>query len=395
MSGYLLFTLAILARADRPAQAIQTIASEPITGDVRSVKDGAIALADGKTIASGQWYSLRARGMALPDWPRTPHVEFVSGDRLTGRVVSSDGDRLHIESSAFGLAQKLSFPLSAVRVIWLGRKPVHEPRWLAESRPRDLFQSHNGDQAFGSLTAIDAEQGTLRYQSAGKDQAIELARLAAIATNTDLARVRRPKGPYYHVTLADGSRLGAADVSFDGEQWKLTTLVRESVTVAAKNLVSIDIEQGPAVSLASLKPAKYVYNSFDGEQYAPTPDRCVTGEPLRLKTATGELTFDRGLGLHADCSVTYALDGKYRRFEALVGLDARSGLKGEVALQVFLDGKEQKLDQEGTLSAAGAPIDIHIDVTGANEIVINVRRAKGGHVSDHLDLAEARIIPAK
>jgi hypothetical protein len=112
-----------------------------------------------------------------------------------------------------------------------------------------------------------------------------------------------------------------------------------------------------------------------------------------LKTPGGESTFDRGLGLHADCTVTYTLGGKYRRFEALAGLDAHSGIRGDTTLVVLVDGTERNLPGGGHLTPAGAAIAVEVDVTGAKELTIKVARGTGGHVQDHVNLAEARLVP--
>src|SRR5262249_51409138 len=161
----------------------------------------------------------------------------------------------------------------------------------------------------------------------------------------------------------------------------------------ADQLVSVDVEQGKVTYLSDLRPVKYRYQTFDGEQYPWVADRCVTGRPMALRSASGESTFDRGLGLHAECAITYSLGGKYRRFEALAGLDARSGARGNATLSVRVDGKEQALSSGGQLTDAGGPVTVGIDVTGAKELTIEVRRGPGGHVQDHANLAEARLVP--
>jgi NPCBM/NEW2 domain len=364
--------------------------------EVQSVAaDGTITLAGGKAVPGADWYSLRRLPTLLPPWPRGPHAELVNGDRVAGAVASADGDAARLRVSLPGRPdQALRLPLSAVRAVWLTGPPDgDDPDWLAAPRKRDVIRSRNGDVAQGALTGIDAGQNAVRYQADGKEQQLELARVAVIGFNTDLARARRPKGPYYRLTLADGTRLSATAVTFDGTSWTAQTLFKEALKVPADQLVSVDVEQGKAVYLANLKPVKYQYQSYDSEEYAWAADRCVSGQAMRLKTARGESTFDRGLGLHADCTINYALGGKYRRFEALAGLDARSGLRGDATLVVLVDGKELGLPGGGRLTPAAAPLAVEIDVTGAKELTIAVRRGAGGNVQDCVDLAEARLVP--
>jgi hypothetical protein len=368
---------------------------EPVTGEVQSLAaDGSLTV-DGKAIAAGEWYSLRRPSGTLPPWPRAPHVELTSGDRLAGTVVDADGDALRLRVDGARGEKLARFPLSSLRAVWLTTRPADavDPDWLTGSRNRDVIQARNGDLAVGTLTAIDAARNMIAYQADDKYYRLDLAKSAAVGFNTDLARVRRPKGPYFRLTLADGSRLGVVSVTFDGRIWTAVTQFKDTLRFAGEQVVSVDVEQGKVAYLSAQKPAKYQYQSFDGEQHSWVADRNAAGRAMVLKTVAGERTFDRGVGLHAECTVTYALGGKYRRFEALAGLDARTGIRGDAVLAVLVDGKEQSLPGGGRLTYAGGPIAVNVGVSGAKEMTIVVRRGSGGNVQDHVNLAEARLVP--
>ena len=376
---------------------VRTLGGEPAVGEVQSVAtDGSLTLADGKKFAVDDWYSLRRAAGVRPPWPRGPHAELTNGDRIVGAVADADGDALRLRFSLAGVPdQTIRFPLSSLRAVWLTNRPADDPdpEWLNVARKRDVILSRNRDVATGALMAIDPARNAVRYQSDGKDQQLEWTRVAAVGFNTDLARVRRPKGPFYRLTLADGTRLSVTSVAFDGRTWTAVTPFKDTVRIPHDQLVSVDVEQGKVTFLADLKPTRYQYQPFDGEEYAWIADRCVTGRAITLKTTAGESTFDRGVGLHAECTVTYALGGKYRRFEALAGLDARSGIRGDAVLAMSVDGKEQDLPGHGRLTNANDPIAVRVDVTGAKELTIAVRRGAGGNVQDHVNLAEARLVP--
>jgi NPCBM/NEW2 domain len=391
---FALLTLAV-GHAPRTDFEIRTVTGEARHAEVQRLKDGSITLKDGESIAGKEWYALHRASAALPDWPCVPHVELVNGDRFVGTVTGSDGDKLRLRLAIPGPMQEITIPLSALRVAWLVRRPESEPKWLDGPRSRDVLQSRNGDLLHGSLTAIDLSRGSITYQTDGKDRFLDLAKVAAIGFNTDLARNRRPKGSFYRATLVDGSRISATALAFDGKNWKLETLFRDTVTLPEDQLIAIDVEQGPALYLSGLRPANYSYHSFDGEQHPWAPDRSATGEAIRLKSAAGESTFDRGIGLRSDCTITYSLDGKFRRLESTAGLDSRSGVKGDVLLSIAVDGKEKSLPGGGRVNIATSPIDLRIDLTGAKELTISVRRANGANVQNHLNLAEARLVRAE
>jgi len=392
----LIFVLIICAADPRPEFELKVIVGQPLIGSPTSVKaDGTVTIADDKVTAVGDWYSLRRIGTVMPPWPKSAHVEFNNGDRVRGTIAGADGDALQLTLSLPGTPdQLLRFPLSSLRAIWFrNREDDSDPAWLAAPRKRDAFLSRNGDLTFGAFSGIDAGKSQLRYEVDGKARELSLSKLTAIGFNPDLARSRRPKGPFYRLILADGTRLSAVSIAFDGHVWTAETLFKESIKIPADRLISADVEQGKTVYLSALKPTKYEYRSFDGEDYSWIADRSVAGQVMRFKTADGESTFDRGVGLHAQCTITYALAGKFRRLETLAGLDARSGVRGDAELAISLDGKAVKLPKGGRLTQPGGPLGVHIDVTGAKEMTIAVRKGNGGIVQDHINLAEAILVP--
>jgi NPCBM/NEW2 domain len=388
--------LAATCAADTPAQfEIRVFDGDPVQATVETMgAGGTLTVADGKAISGGNWYCMRRSSGVLPSWPREPHVELTNGDRVRGTVSSADGDSLRLTVSWAGAPdQVLQFPISSVRVAWLRSKSNDtEPTWLTGPRKRDVLLGRNGDLSLGALTAIDVSKSQVRFQADGKDREVQLSKITAVAFNTDLARVRRPKGPFYRLGLTDGTRLSVTSLTFDQRMWTAQTLFKESIKIPTDRIVAIAVEQGKAVYLSDLKPAKYQYQSFDGEDYSWVADRNVTGQAMRLKTPDGESSFDRGIGLHAECTITYALEGKYRRFESLAGLDARTGLRGDAVLAVSADGKSIELPGGGRLTP-GSPINLKVDVTGARQLTIAIYKGNGGIVQDHVNLAEARLIP--
>jgi hypothetical protein len=51
------------------------------------------------------------------------------------------------------------------------------------------------------------------------------------------------------------------------------------------------------------------------------------------------------------------------------------------------------LPRAGRLTPAAEALPLSVDVTGAKELSIVIRRGKGGGVQDRVNLAEARLVP--
>src|SRR5262249_3485685 len=103
--------------------------------------------------------------------------------------------------------------------------------------------------------------------------------------------------------------------------------------------------------------------------------------------------YDRGLGTRSGIKLTYSLDGKFKRFEAVLGLDDISGKQGRVRVRILVDGKPRDvpgLDKELTWDRTAK--EIAVDVSDAKELILIVEPGSGGSVQDHVDWGNARLV---
>jgi hypothetical protein len=362
-----------------------------------------LSLADGATLdtpdgAKGvkELVSLRRVEGGVPALPVGPQLVTASGDRIPGTLKGGDAKTLQFapEWSAAPLSIGL---VPQVAAVWLTAPPADTPTdpakygWLEGTPPRDVLLYRNGD------TVPDG----------GTPREVPLEKLAAVGFNPRFARLRKPKGPYAHLVLADGTRLDASELALTDDTLVATAVCGPEVKIPLTQLVSLDVLQGPAVYLSDLKPRKAETSGFLGDGWAWAADRTVRGQPLRLfaKVAaerdgdgpTGpvqktELTADKGLGTHPKTVLVYDLAGKYSRFESLVGLDAATGKRGRATVSVLRDGTAADLPALKTL-AAGAATPVRLDVRGVKELTLVVDFGPTGDVQADVNWADARLIP--
>jgi NPCBM/NEW2 domain-containing protein len=228
---------------------------------------------------------------------------------------------------------------------------------------------------------------------------IEFAKVAAVALNTDLARLTPPQGPHGRVVLANGARLTLASARCDGTTLTGKTTFDADLKLPVSELVALTVHGGAAVYLSDLKPIKEGGAPFLDVTWPVVADASVVKRDLRL----GGSTYDKGLGMRAG-RLTYALAGKYRRFEARIGLDERSPGDAPVAVRVrvLVDGKAQDLGPAAELTRIGLARPLRIDVTGARELTLIVEFAgtvaegkflpRVGAVPGNIDWADARVV---
>lgn len=342
--------------------------------------------------------SLRRVGRPLPPFPTGPHLVTAHGDRIVGTLLGGGKDSLRFVP-AVREADVWVVPLSAVTAVWLTDTPADTPAdvarypWAEGNKNRDVLQFRNGDTARGVLTDLgpEADKPTFRFRpDGGEAKDVRGAEVAAVAFNPILAKPRRPKGPYARVVLADGSRLALTNAALADRTMKAETLFGLKVELQLEAIVALDVFQGKAAYLSDLKPKKVEQAGFLRAESPWAADRTVAGAPLRLALKEGESTFDKGLGTHPRTVLTYDLGGKYRRFEALVGLDPATGDRGRAKVRVLVDGKEQTLAGGGAV--AGTPVAVRVDVAGAKELTLKVDFGPAGGVRADVNWADARLV---
>jgi hypothetical protein len=409
----MLAILLALAPSAPPAAAdsfvIVSATDEPTTAKlVRFSPDftATITTRPGKTVLKDV-LSMRRVGRAVPAFPTGPQLVTASGERIVGELLGGGGQSLRfapaiVKSTS---AEPWQVPLSAASAVWFTDMPADTPpdparySWIEGARNRDVFRFRNGDTARGILIGLGAEAPIPALQfrpEMGEARAVTGQELAAIAFNPILTKPRKVKGPYCHVVLTDGSRLDLTRPAIDWWFFRKDTLKGEAtfgqaVELPLETVVSLDVYHGKAVYLSDIKPKKVEQSGFLGVTWPYVGDRTVGGAALRLADNSGVSTFDKGLGTHPKTTLTYDLGGKYRRFEAIVGLDPTVGGRGQASVRVLVDGNEQPYPTLKALSA-GDSIPVRVNVTDAKELVLEVDFGPAGSVQADVNWAEARLV---
>jgi hypothetical protein len=400
----LLLSLLLTAPGDAPRFDVHSPLDEPPSGQLaRLTRDFTATLktTDGPK-AVADVISLRRTDCVLPAFPTGPHLVTTAGDRIVGTLIAGDSQSLQFRPTGVGLkpGQAWKVPLSSAVVLWLTDTPANTPldasryEWLAELKNQDVLRFRNADTARGTIDGLvpDTDNPTFPFRPArGELRSVDASELTAVAFNPALARFRKPKGPYARIVLIDGSRLSLTGAVVADGVLNGVALFGESVQLPLTAVVAIETVAGKGVYLSDLKPTKVELSGFLGVSWRWSGDRTVRGGALRVTTPKGETTADRGLGTHPRTTLTYDLGGRYRRFEALVGLDPDAPAPAKVAVRVLVDGIEQKIPGLQTLTGGDA-IPVRIDVRGAKELVLVTDFGPAGGVGGDVNWADARLV---
>ena len=121
-------------------------------------------------------------------------------------------------------------------------------------------------------------------------------------------------------------------------------------------------------------------------------DRSFRGNPLRL----GGRTFEKGLGARATSRVEYAIEGRYERFQATVGIDLEGGEGTELRLrnefiqfQVWGDG--HLLYWSPWLQWDHEPVEVRVSIKGVERLDLRVEGSSARWHFGSADWADAYI----
>jgi hypothetical protein len=113
----------------------------------------------------------------------------------------------------------------------------------------------------------------------------------------------------------------------------------------------------------------------------PRRDRDIEDHPMRL----GNKKYPKGIGTHAPSEIVYLLDGKYVRFQAVVGPPEQGG---SVVFRVL--GDDKLLFDSGVMrNGRSAAVDVPVE--SVRQLRLAVTDAGDGYVADSADWAAARV----
>ncbi|MCK4998956.1 MAG: NPCBM/NEW2 domain-containing protein, partial [Anaerohalosphaera sp.] len=151
---------------------------------------------------------------------------------------------------------------------------------------------------------------------------------------------------------------------------------------AAEFNVTRDMNAAPladeVVYLSDIKPAsaKGTYKN----------DTSVTGKTI---TVNGQ-TYEKGVGVKANCELVYDIDGSFDRLSGHVGMDDEVGDKGSVMFRVFADGK--LIFESPEMTGENIKQLMELNIKGVKQLRLVLSDLDDGTDNDHADWIDARLI---
>ena len=320
-------------------------------------------------------------------------VHLSSGGVLRAQNATFDG-KVFTLKWAYGDA--LALPLALVRAVRLSPMPGDAPGAVPPAFEESLAQDEvKLDQLFaivegavqtvrGGLQAITASEARFIWNDA--ERKLPRARVYGVVL---AHRGGRPDHTgQCHIHLKDGSALWAAVRGLDGGKLAARVGDKLDLTLPWDAVWRLDVRSTRCTFLSDLDPIEVVEEPLVTYAGPWRRDLNVLGGPLTL----GKTTYEKGLGVHSRCRLSYALDGRFDLFAATIGLDASTGGKGACEFAVIADGKELF---RKPMRGSDPPAQVKVKITGALRLTLLVDWGDDLDLADRANWCDARVIREK
>ncbi|MCY6354160.1 NPCBM/NEW2 domain-containing protein [Clostridium sp. ZS2-4] len=108
-------------------------------------------------------------------------------------------------------------------------------------------------------------------------------------------------------------------------------------------------------------------------------NKSIDNNPIKINGKT----YDKGIGTHANSEIVYDLNGKYKTFECLAGIDDETENAGSVVFKIY--GDDNLLYDSGIVKGSDEGKEINVNLNDVKQLKLVVENGGDNISSDHAD----------
>lgn len=322
-------------------------------------------------------------------------VHLADGSKLFGGL-GKDSDDASLSFNGRLFPDGVRIPLEWVRQLDYrgGDADVTPPATFTAIEDEDAVLTADGAVLRGVLEQVDGRQVIFEEPKLGRLTLpwaqVRSVRIAAL----DEAPKLQPQIPVL-LEGVDGSLLAGALTALTPTRADLESPLIGKVSIETARIGAVDFRLGRVAYLSDRNPLRVVERGCHGLgfHWPWQRDRNVHDKgPLRI----GTRTFRRGLGVHSESHLTFAIEPGDEKFQTWIGIDATGHPAnndpnvGSVIFRVLVDGQERH--NSGDINWESLPRRVEVDLAGGKELELVVEVGKGLYILDRADWGDARIL---
>jgi hypothetical protein len=399
------FLCAATALAADPPQ-LTPLKGEKFKGDLVSVNDKQIVLkVDGKDVATPVGETLTLDFGPIADAKTTPHtlVELIDASVLRCNKLAFKGKEVTVTTLA---GMTVTIPIASLKTVqkeandvaviaaWKQRmetigKPTHDILFAktgdGKLQPREgtFYDATEEGDKIEFLTKEDQEAGNPKKLAAlDKIAGMSFRRAAAVF----------PKPLLCRVSDTQGSTLMTSSVELKDGKFVVTTVSGAKAELPTTVLAKLDYSKGKFTYLSDYNIAqmRVVEKGAMNDPKMLFPFKRDTNLEGSGPIMIVSKPYAKGLSIHSYTDLTFELDGGYREFKAVVGVDdnIKQAFDAPTKVRIEADGKELATI-EVTRKDGAKPIALNVLDVQRLRIVVSGDKLFG--ISSHVALGDALV----
>lgn len=272
-------------------------------------------------------------------------------------------------------------------------------RAIVRDRSRfDIWVTKVGEAAAERLESVpgtfgEGDEKTIKFLISAKgsaEQSILMTRVAGFILRHKPGAA--PPPAVCKVIDTDGNEMVASAVGRKAGGFAITLVSGMKLDLADTQVAKLDFAAGSIKYLSDLDPSTVDESGTDPEHYQR--DKNLDKQPIRiaLDPAKGPDTFPKGLTLKARTALTYDLNGAYKTFRAVVGVDADQQNTADSSVKVTVDNGSAVI-WSGVIKRGQKAVDLNLNVTDVAKLKIVVEsEGTATDLGNQVSFGNARVV---
>ena len=231
------------------------------------------------------------------------------------------------------------------------------------------------------VVSLDAEKIQVKYRDELRDVSREKLAGVVLTSTTDAPG----RSGHALVTLSDSSTIWGNVGKLQDDVLQLAVFPAQTIEIPWNSVSRLAIRSEKMVYASDLEPARVQQESLVTHPWQYRRDANVHGGELVLD----DRKYEKGLGTHSHCRLTYRTNRDYTGFSATIGIDDNAGSEGDCVFVVYTDGKKQF---EQRLTAGTPAKEIKVDIADSMMVSLEVRAGENLDLGDQANWCDARFL---
>ncbi len=374
---------------------LRTLSGKTLSGELVSVSDKEVVIqiaGERKNLLLGEILTIDLHPSgSLPTGIKYSEIELIDGSLIHCTQYRFKGSE--VELKLLGSEQVTKIPLASISYILNdAQDQATRQEWMEKFLPKKRNQDIVAIKLNGVINDLDGTLGeandkgeiAFEYESGGarKKRDLDPNRIQGLI----FLRTLSPQAPSSLCKVHDSyaNVLVAAKLAMTEKSFTIMTVSGANLEYPRQAIARLDFTNDKVVFLSDLKPVETIEKSRQGRKDNLRLDKNLENSSLQME---GQV-YAKGLALHSHTELVYALDGKYKEFKAVLGVDDTVGGDGRPTVKIDGDGKELFV---ATVTRKDRRRELALDVKGVRQLRIVVTSSDLLDFGDHVDLADAKL----